>query len=71
MKQHDQRQTYRSMSLVDLKKEVKTLENTIDKHVLDIQFGKTKQVSSIHNFKKQLARALTFANQKLRDTQKD
>ncbi len=71
MKIYDQRQQLKAMSLADLRAAVIEIENKIQKQAMSIQFGKTKDVSTLSNLKKQLARTLTVANQKLRETEKE
>ncbi|HEY1074116.1 MAG TPA: 50S ribosomal protein L29 [Patescibacteria group bacterium] len=52
-------------SLVDIKKDIHELEKKIQAHKLAISFGKAKDVRTLRNYKRDLARSLTIANQKL------
>jgi ribosomal protein L29 len=52
-------------SLTDLRTEVTVLEKRIQEQKMTLAFGKSKQVSTIGKLKRDLARSLTIANQKL------
>ena len=71
MKIYEQRQHLKSLNLADLRSEVLGIESKIHKHALEVQFGKTKQVSTVFQLKKQLARTLTQANLMLKTVEKD
>lgn len=71
MKVYDQKRQLKTLNLADLRSAAIDIENKIQKQALSIQFGKTKDVSTLSNLKKQLARTLTVANQKLRETEKE
>ncbi len=65
MKRLEQVAQLKRGSLIDLKKEISQIEQNIQKARLEIAFGKSKQVRLVRNHKRNLARALTIANQQL------
>lgn len=65
VKRRDQIQKLHKLSLVDLKEEAIELTKKIHLQNLKIEFGKGKDVSTVRHLKKQLARTLTIARQKL------
>lgn len=69
MKRSEQIAHLGKLSIADLQKEIKTLEKKLQEHTLAISFGKSKEVRTLRNLKRQVARTLTIANQKLRVTE--
>lgn len=65
MKRNEHIAHIRNLPIAELKKEISELEKKIQAHYLAIAFGKTKEVKTIANLKKQLARALTIAHERL------
>lgn len=71
MKQTEMLAGLHKMNLIDLKAEVAELEKQIQNQKFALAFGKTKEVRTIRNLKRQLARTLTIANQKIRSVSVD
>lgn len=69
MKRSEQIAHLGKLSLADLQKEIAELEKKIQAQTLAVSFGKSKEVRTIRNLKRQLARTLTIANSKLRATE--
>lgn len=65
MKRSEQLTHLQKMNVADLRKEILELEKKIQQAKLSVAFGKSKEVSTIGNLRKQLARTLTIGNQKL------
>lgn len=71
MKLRDQRRQFNELSLVELQKAVFELERNITREAMSIRLGKSKQVSTLKNQEKQLARMLTIAQQKITQSIKE
>lgn len=71
MKRLEQMTRLNGMSLADLKSEALALENKIQNQVMAIRFGKAKDVSTVKQLKRQLARTLTTAKQALKASQEE
>lgn len=65
MKRSEQVAHINKLSLRDLKAAVLELEQKLQAQTLAITFGKAKDVKTVKNLKRQLARTLTLASQKL------
>ncbi len=65
MKRSEQITHFQALSLSDLQKEIFELQKKIQTQTMAIGFGKSKQVRTVRNLKRELARGLTFASSKL------
>lgn len=68
MKRSEHKAHIRNLSLADLQQHIVELEKKIQAQQLAVAFGKSKQVSTVGNLKRELAQSLTIANQKLQAT---
>lgn len=65
MKRLEQITHLQKLSLNDLKQHLVELEKKIQDHKMALAFGKTKEVRTLRNLKREVARTLTIAGQKL------
>ena len=68
MKRSEHRSHLTKMPLPDLRREILELERKIQAQKVTVVFGKTKEVTSIRNLRRELAQSLTIAHQKLNST---
>jgi ribosomal protein L29 len=71
MKRRDQLTHARKLALPDLKAEVLNIEKKIQTQMMAVRFGKAKDVSTVKQLKRQLARTLTVAHQALTAANKE
>ena len=67
MKTLDGRRKVSAMNIGQLQQEVVELEKQIQRQAMAIELGQKKDVSTLRNLKKQLARTLTAANRIIRN----
>jgi ribosomal protein L29 len=65
MKRTERLTQLKKLSLADLKREVEQTERKLQTEKVAVAFGKSKQVSTIRNLRRDLARSLTISNQQL------
>lgn len=70
MKRRDQISQANQLALVDLQKEIRSLEQKLQAAYVSVRFGKLKQVHTIAQLRKQIARYLTIAHTRLAQEQK-
>ncbi len=71
MKRSEQLARFQSLSLGDLQKEIFAIQTKIQDQAMAVSFGKSKQVRTLRNMKRELARGLTLAHNKLRQTSQE
>ena len=65
MKRKERVSQLHKLSLVDLKSEISSLESDLHAKKTAISFGKAKDVRTLRNLRRDLARSLTIARQQL------